>query len=146
MIKECPTCKRTYEGHSFTFCLADGALLSAPFDPDAIKLPLSPIEVPQLAETRAAAPFSKPSPVPQPTLVLDYAPPPTIAALDSTDRTTDATEPEANQAVSTLLFALSAVFTIAAVYTQSLIPALPAVAFIVIAVVLRLKRAASKNW
>lgn len=35
MIKECPTCKRTYSDQSITFCLADGSLLSAPFDPQA---------------------------------------------------------------------------------------------------------------
>lgn len=33
-MKECPTCKRTYPDDGFAFCLADGALLSAPFDPD----------------------------------------------------------------------------------------------------------------
>jgi hypothetical protein len=30
-MKSCPTCNRTFED-SFTFCLADGALLSAPYD------------------------------------------------------------------------------------------------------------------
>lgn len=34
-IKECPTCKRTYADETLTFCLADGTLLSAPYDPDA---------------------------------------------------------------------------------------------------------------
>jgi TonB family protein len=32
MIKHCPTCNRTYSDDSISFCLADGALLSAPFD------------------------------------------------------------------------------------------------------------------
>lgn len=32
-MKQCPTCKRTYADDGFTFCLADGALLSAPYDP-----------------------------------------------------------------------------------------------------------------
>src|SRR6185369_6700680 len=31
-MKSCPTCKRTFED-TFTFCLIDGAILSAPFDP-----------------------------------------------------------------------------------------------------------------
>lgn len=31
-MKSCPTCNRTYED-TFTFCLVDGAILSAPFDP-----------------------------------------------------------------------------------------------------------------
>lgn len=32
-MKQCPTCKRTYADDGFTFCLEDGALLSAPFNP-----------------------------------------------------------------------------------------------------------------
>ncbi|HEY0427210.1 MAG TPA: hypothetical protein VGC76_05335 [Pyrinomonadaceae bacterium] len=35
MIKECPLCKRTYADNTLAFCLEDGSLLSAPFDPDA---------------------------------------------------------------------------------------------------------------
>jgi len=35
-MKACPTCKRTFE-ESFTFCLIDGTVLSAPFDPQATK-------------------------------------------------------------------------------------------------------------
>lgn len=31
-MKSCPTCNRTFED-TFTFCLIDGAILSAPFDP-----------------------------------------------------------------------------------------------------------------
>src|SRR5262245_35510978 len=30
-MKTCPTCKRTYSDPSITFCLADGALMSAPY-------------------------------------------------------------------------------------------------------------------
>lgn len=32
-MKRCPTCNRTYPDDSFAFCLADGSLLSAPYDP-----------------------------------------------------------------------------------------------------------------
>jgi hypothetical protein len=32
-MKRCPDCKRTYADDTLTFCLADGALLSAPYDP-----------------------------------------------------------------------------------------------------------------
>ncbi|HEY0320689.1 MAG TPA: hypothetical protein VGC66_07050 [Pyrinomonadaceae bacterium] len=35
-MKRCPTCNRTFED-TFTFCLIDGSILSAPFDPDASK-------------------------------------------------------------------------------------------------------------
>lgn len=31
-MKQCPQCHRTYSDNTFAFCLADGALLSAPFD------------------------------------------------------------------------------------------------------------------
>jgi hypothetical protein len=34
-MKRCPECNRTYSNESFSFCLADGALLSAPYDSDA---------------------------------------------------------------------------------------------------------------
>jgi hypothetical protein len=34
-MKACPTCNRTYSDDTFTFCLNDGALLSAPYDPQA---------------------------------------------------------------------------------------------------------------
>lgn len=32
-MKRCPQCQRTYADDTTTFCLADGALLSAPYDP-----------------------------------------------------------------------------------------------------------------
>lgn len=34
-MKNCPTCKRTYSDETLTFCLVDGAVLSAPYDPHA---------------------------------------------------------------------------------------------------------------
>jgi hypothetical protein len=34
-MKQCPVCNRTYADDSITFCLADGALLSASYDPGA---------------------------------------------------------------------------------------------------------------
>lgn len=34
-MKKCPTCNRTYADPTLTFCLADGALLSAPYDAEA---------------------------------------------------------------------------------------------------------------
>ncbi len=36
-MKECPECHRTYADETTTFCLADGALLSAPYDPPETK-------------------------------------------------------------------------------------------------------------
>jgi ketosteroid isomerase-like protein len=34
-MKQCPTCNRTYADETLTYCLADGSLLSAPYDPEA---------------------------------------------------------------------------------------------------------------
>jgi uncharacterized protein len=34
-MKRCPQCNRTYADEMFAFCLDDGALLSAPYDPQA---------------------------------------------------------------------------------------------------------------
>lgn len=34
-MKRCPACDRTYADDTTTFCLADGSLLSAPYDPEA---------------------------------------------------------------------------------------------------------------
>jgi hypothetical protein len=31
-MKKCPTCNRTHSDDTFSFCLADGTLLSVPFD------------------------------------------------------------------------------------------------------------------
>ncbi len=39
-MKSCPSCRRTFED-TFTFCLADGALLDPPFDPEIGPLPAS---------------------------------------------------------------------------------------------------------
>jgi TonB family protein len=43
MIKRCPSCNRTYSDESIAFCLADGSLLSAPFDPSAEAAPQTAI-------------------------------------------------------------------------------------------------------
>ncbi len=42
-MKLCPTCNRTYADDGFTFCLSDGALLSAPYDP-AKEKPVSTLQ------------------------------------------------------------------------------------------------------
>lgn len=37
-MKQCPECNRTYADQTLTFCLSDGALLSASYDPNATQL------------------------------------------------------------------------------------------------------------
>ena len=85
-MKSCPTCNRTFED-SFTFCLIDGAVLSAPFDPQATKrIPAArttkapPTEVlpSHLQVQREELPPTVPSPVLTPTMPhvpLEYSPP-----------------------------------------------------------------------
>jgi hypothetical protein len=41
-MKRCPTCNRTYADETLTFCLADGSLLSASYDPEATQVILNP--------------------------------------------------------------------------------------------------------
>lgn len=60
-MKSCPTCNRTFED-TFTFCLIDGAILSAPFDPAAPKeRPPSRDAAPPQTEVIGIAPDSVPA-------------------------------------------------------------------------------------
>ena len=61
-MKSCPTCNRTFED-TFTFCLVDGSILSAPFDPRATLIipepgqtELPPTEVFPLEEVKEEIP------------------------------------------------------------------------------------------
>ena len=36
-MKSCPTCHRTYSDETITFCLVDGSILSAPYEPEATR-------------------------------------------------------------------------------------------------------------
>lgn len=56
MIKRCPECNRTYSDESISFCLADGALLSAPYD--AIREEPPPTEI--LPSARTPVPPTEP--------------------------------------------------------------------------------------
>jgi F5/8 type C domain len=65
-MKACPTCKRTYADESLTYCLADGSLLSAPYDPEATQhLPLPHTNNPANTEVLLSNP-STPQPIKQP--------------------------------------------------------------------------------
>lgn len=44
-MKQCPTCNRTYADGTLVYCLADGQLLSAPYDPPATQI-LPPVQDP----------------------------------------------------------------------------------------------------
>lgn len=66
MIKRCPECNRTYSDESISFCLADGALLSAPYDAIREEAPPTAIlpaeERPVPAESRPVPPTEPPKP------------------------------------------------------------------------------------
>lgn len=101
-MKSCPTCNRTFED-TFTFCLIDGSVLSAPFDPEAAKSASAARDTnpPQtevltsggpsqpLPPTRAASPENL-----SPTITSPFQPQPigqpyqTPAVLESADATT----------------------------------------------------------
>src|SRR5437763_15240337 len=76
-MKSCPTCNRTFED-TFTFCLIDGSILSAPFDPHATRQipnarntdPQTEVMPPSNYPNRDALPPTIPSPQPE------YTPPP----------------------------------------------------------------------
>jgi len=57
MIKRCPSCNRTYSDESISFCLADGALLSAPYASSKDEAPATEI-LP--APSRVAVPPTQP--------------------------------------------------------------------------------------
>lgn len=70
MIKRCPDCNRTYSDESISFCLADGALLSAPFDRKNDEAPPTEIfsaEDRPVASSRPIPPTEPPKP-PVPTM------------------------------------------------------------------------------
>jgi hypothetical protein len=55
-MKQCPTCNRTYADDSITFCLADGGLLSASYDPDATQRIPARLTTPPPTEVFTAQP------------------------------------------------------------------------------------------
>lgn len=60
-VKSCPSCRRTYSDDAIAFCLVDGAILSAPYDPEAtLQMTGSPIPLPP--STLNLTPFEKKPP------------------------------------------------------------------------------------
>jgi hypothetical protein len=59
-MKSCPTCNRTYADETLTFCLVDGSILSAPFDPHGtLRIPASRSTDP--APTEVLYPATRPA-------------------------------------------------------------------------------------
>jgi len=55
-MKRCPKCNRTYSDETLSFCLADGALLSASFDADATLRLSGPGDAPALPKDSTSIP------------------------------------------------------------------------------------------
>ena len=55
-MKKCPQCQRTYADETLAFCLADGALLSAPYDPNATLVLPTPTDQSEVASENASTP------------------------------------------------------------------------------------------
>jgi hypothetical protein len=56
-MKTCPECNRTYPDDTLAFCLVDGAILSAPFDPEAThRIPTPRSTNPQATEFLPSSP------------------------------------------------------------------------------------------
>jgi hypothetical protein len=124
MIKECPICKRTYADASVTFCLADGSLLSAPFDPEATQhLPVSLNTEPQA--TLVVPPPKANSPLRAQNALEAANIPPTIASSAQNVESTGLAALTRRRGIM-LSIGLGIFFALAAVYTQSITPVLPA--------------------
>ncbi len=78
-IKKCPTCARTYADDSISFCLADGALLSAPYDPEASVEQSAKSANPPPTEVMSSAPGSA---IP-PTQAASKSPVPLVPTMTS---------------------------------------------------------------
>ena len=76
-MKSCPTCSRTFDD-TFTFCLVDGAILSAPYDPQATqRIPDVRVTIPSPTETLPHAASKVPDTTSSPSLYPTIqAPPP----------------------------------------------------------------------
>jgi hypothetical protein len=53
-VKSCPTCNRTYPDDTLAFCLVDGSILSAPYDPQATIRAAVPDSMAQRTEVLAS--------------------------------------------------------------------------------------------
>src|SRR4051812_27403013 len=75
-MKSCPTCQRTYPDDTLAFCLNDGAVLSAPFDPDQThRIPPPRDTVPaatELLRDKPRAPQQSTIHAPAPEVLPDY--------------------------------------------------------------------------
>ncbi len=84
-MKSCPTCNRTYSDDALAFCLMDGSVLSAPYDPGGTQRIPEPRTTgpaatemlsPTLAAVESRPPLKSTIHAPAPELPPQYSPPP----------------------------------------------------------------------
>lgn len=90
-MKSCPDCNRTFED-TFTFCLVDGSILSAPFAPgsgrpDTTKASneAPPTEVLSTATPSISETVPSPVPPPAPTIRAPYQPSPPVSPVTAAE-------------------------------------------------------------
>lgn len=80
-MKACPTCKRTYADETLTFCLVDGSILSAPYDPhETLHIPAPRSTAPAPTEIFNPAPGASDLRVPSLSTIQSPQPPPFYTA------------------------------------------------------------------
>lgn len=78
-MKSCPTCNRTYPDDTLAFCLVDGAVLSAPYDPEQTRrIPPTRATSPAATEVLPSSASGESSTPPQSTI---HAPAPQVPPL-----------------------------------------------------------------
>jgi hypothetical protein len=85
-MKKCPRCKRTYADDSFTFCLEDGTLLSAPYEIQKTPAPNDPGEAPTMLKPKARiAEGPLPTIAASPPVFLKPTAPPAAVEVETAD-------------------------------------------------------------
>lgn len=83
-MKSCPTCNRTYPDDTLAFCLMDGSVLSAPYDPETGKDIQRPHNSSPPATELIRPPFEPQASRLRKTAAENHALPPTIAPPPAT--------------------------------------------------------------
>ena len=95
-MKRCPACNRTYSDEAMTFCLADGSLLSAPYDsPDTLRIP-----IPRNTDPTEVLPLEKSDSTPLPL---------TVAAPTPATSPTQPEKPRKSRVITIIAIAASAI-------------------------------------
>jgi len=86
-MKSCPTCNRTYPDDTLAFCLMDGAVLSAPYDPDRVRRSSGERSAPAPSTEvmpRAAVPEDQaiPATIQSPPISTMQASPPSVPSVE----------------------------------------------------------------